>query len=334
LGGKVTDPTKAAIPGATVTVTSVETGVKQTTRTDGSGNWLIQSLNPGHYAFQVNAAGFKQARHLPVELQVADQKIFDIGLQVGGGVETVNVDAEAPLIDTSAAVSGTVITTKELEDLPTQSHSPTLLAGLTPGGVVGNGYGGAPHLWSNIGDSQVQVNGTGSVNGTGAQNNNYAVQYTLDGSYDSNASGQVAFVPPQDAVAEFRVQSNAYDASIGRQSGATLNMVLKTGTKAFHGNLYEYNQNNLLNARIWGSPSGSPAVHFNEYGGTVGGPVWIPKLYDGRQKKSFFFFSYDGIRNNAPVNTGYMWLPSAAERTGDFSQSFQVTNGTKYPITV
>ena len=292
----------------------------------------MKFLNPGHYTFSVNARGFKIAAHEPLELQVGDQKTADVQLEIGSVTETVNVTSEAPLIDTTAAVSGTVITTKELEDLPTQSHSPTLLVAETPGAVIGTGYGGAPHLWSNISDSQVQVNGTGSVNGSGAQNNNKAVQYTLDGSYDSNGSGQIAFVPPEDSVAEFRVQTNAYDASIGRQTSATLNIVTKNGTKDFHGSVYEYNQNNTLNAHIWGALPGVavPAVHYNEYGATIGGPVWIPKLYDGRKKKTFFFYSYDGIRNNAPVNTGYMSLPTMAERQGDFSQSCQVTSGVIY----
>ena len=336
IGGKVTDRDNAIVPGAAVTVTSVETGGIQTTSTNNAGEWRVQSLNPGHYTFEVKAPGFKAASHEAIELQVGDQKTSDVQLQIGTVTEVVIVTAEAPLIDTTAAVSGTVITTKELEDLPTQSHVPTLLVGLTPGGLVGNGYGGAPHLWSNIGDSQNQVNGSGSVAGSGAQNNNYAVQYQLDGSYDSNVAGQVAFVPPQDSVAEFRVVSNAYDASIGRQSGATLDMVSKSGAKDFHGSLYEYNQNNSLNAHIYGAlPTAPvPAVHYNEYGGTIGGPVWIPKLYDGRRKKTFFFYSYDGIRNNAPVNSGFMSLPTMAERSGDFSQSFQVTSGVKYAAVI
>jgi hypothetical protein len=329
LGGRVTDSSNAVVPGAVVTVTSVETGVAQTTTTNNAGEWRVQSLNPGHYTYSVQAAGFKILAHAAIELQVGDEKTSDAQLQIGTVNETVNVSAEAPLIDTTSAVSGTVITTKELEDLPTQSHVATLLTGLTPGAVIGNGYGGAPHLWSNIGDSQEQVNGTGSVAGSGAQNNNNSVQYTLDGSYDSTSSGQISFVPPQDAIAEFRVQENAYDASIGRQSGATLNMVLKSGTKDFHGSFYEYNQNNSLNAYVWGSTTRT-AVHYNEYGGTIGGPVRIPHLYDGRARKTFFFYSYDGIRNNAPVNTGYMTLPSQAERNGDFSKTCQVTSGIIY----
>jgi hypothetical protein len=328
LAGKVTDPTNAVVVGATVTVTSVETGVIQTATTNRAGEWRVQYLNPGHYTFEVNSPGFKGAQHEAIELQVSDQKTADVQLEIGAVAETVNVGAEAPLIDTDAAVSGTVITTQELEELPSQSQVPTLLAGLTPGVVVGNGVAGSIYLWSNNGASQIQANGSGSVAGSGAQNSNQAVQYRLDGAYDSSSGGTIAFIPPQDAIAEFRVTSNAYDASIGRQSGATLDMVSKTGTKDFHGSLYEYNQNNFLNAHIWGG--NLLAVHTNQYGGTIGGPVWIPHVYDGRKRKTFFFFSYTGIHNNAPVNQGFMTVPSLLERQGDFSQTCQVTNGIIY----
>src|ERR1035437_6620739 len=328
LAGKVTDPQNAVVVGATVTVISVETGVVQTATTNQAGEWRVQFLNPGHYLFVVNSAGFKKAQHDAIELQVGDLKTADVQLQIGAVAETVNVGTDAPLIDTDAAVSGTVITTKELEELPSQSQVPTLLAGLTPGVVVGNGVAGAVYLWSNNGASQIQDNGSGSVAGSGAQNSNAATQYRLDGAYDSSSGGTIGFIPPQDSIAEFRVTSNAYDASIGRQSGATIDMVSKTGTKDFHGSLYEYNQNNLLNARVWGA--GLAPQHLNQYGGTIGGPVWIPHVYDGRKRKTFFFFSYSGIRNNAPVNQGFLTVPSALERTGDFSQTCQVTNGIIY----
>ncbi len=328
LAGKVTDPSNASVAGASVTVTSVETGVVQTATTNRAGEWQVQALNPGHYTFEVNATGFKVTRHDAIELQVDDKKTADVHLQVGSVSETVSVASEAPLIDTDAAVSGTVITTKELEELPSQSQVPTLLAGLTPGVVVGNGVSGGVYLWSTNGASQIQDNGSGSVAGSGAQNSNYAQQYRLDGAYDSSSGGTIAFIPPQDAISEFRVTSNAYDASIGRQSGATLDMVSKTGTKDFHGSLYEYNQNNFLNAHIWGG--NLQAVHTNQYGGTIGGPVWLPLLYDGRKRKTFFFFSYTGIHNNAPVNQGFMSVPSALERQGDFSQTCFVNSGIIY----
>jgi hypothetical protein len=297
---------------------SDNTGVSQTTTTDSAGGWMVQYLIPGHYHFKVSAPGFKTTDRTSIELQVGDRKFVDVMLQVGGEVETVTVQATTPLIDTSAAVSGTVVTTKQLEELPSQSNSPTLLAGLTPGVIVGNSTGTAAHLWSNISASALTVNGVSSTRG---------INYQLDGGTDANQAGQVSFIPPMDAVGEFRVTTDAYDASIGRQTGATINMQFKSGAEKFHGSLYEYNQNNTLNARTYNGARA--AVHYNEYGGTVGGPVWIPKLYDGRLKKTFFFYNFDGIHNNAPGNSGTMSLPNTMEKQGDFSHSFTtVTTGT------
>jgi hypothetical protein len=326
LAGRVTDKKNAVVVGATVTVTSVETGVVQTTTTNQSGEWLVEALNPGHYWFEVSAPGFKNTKHEAIELQVGDQKAVDVQLLIGAVTQTVTVFAETPLIDTTAAVSGTVITTKELEELPSLDQVPTLLAGLTPGSVVGSGSSGAIYLWSNIGASQIQNDGGGSTAGGGATGR--AIQYQLDGAYDSNSNGEITYIPPQDAISEFRMVTNAYDASVGRQSSTTLNMVTKTGTKDFHGTLYEYNQTSLGDARIWNGGPQTP--HTNQFGATVGGPVWLPHLYNGRNKKTFFFFSFADIHNEAPVNAGYMNVPSALERKGDFSQTCQVTSGIVY----
>jgi hypothetical protein len=334
LGGRVTDPNGAVIQKAFVVVTSDATGVVLSTVTNNTGDWRIQSLNPGAYHFDVSAKGFKKEEHSSVELQIGESKFVDVQMTVGLQTETISVEATNPLIDMTASVSGGVLTTKEFEEFPSQSNVPTMLAGLVPGVVVGGATGASVgHLWSNASDSNIMANAAGS--GTQATN------YTLDGGTDTNQSGQVAFVPPMDSVAEIRVITNAYDASIGRQSGATINMASKTGSKEFHGTLYEMNQNNTLNARYSlakGSNGVVSPVHYNEYGGVIGGPVWLPKLYDGRNKKTFFFFSYDGIKNKAPGSTGTMSLPTALEKQGDFSQSFTtVTTGgvtTRYPFQI
>ena len=324
LGGKVTDPHRAVIQKATVVVTNQETGVVETTTTNSAGDWRVQFLIPGHYTFEVTAPGFKSVQQ-KLELQVGDQKIVDEQLPIGDRNEVVNVDDTTPLIDPTAAVSGTVISQAELEELPSQSNSPTMLVGLLSQANVSSGVSGGIHLWSNQGLSGTTINAAGS----GAQ----AVNYTIDGGTDTNQGGQVAFEPPSDAVKEFRVSTNAYDASIGRQSGGTIGLSVKNGTDHFHGTLYEMNQNNFLNATTAGIPL---PVHYNEWGVTIGGPIWIPKLLDGRAKKTFFFFSYDAIHNNAPANQGYMSLPTMLERQGDFSQSLatQTINGVTTSATV
>lgn len=329
LGGKVFDAQGAAINGATVTVTAEATNVTQTTTTNGTGNWQVQYLVPGSYHFQVVAPGFKKMNRAGIELQIGDQKFIDITLGVGSATEEVTVEATTPLIDTTAAVSGTVITTDHLQELPSQSSVATLLVGLTPGAIVTASKNSAVRLWSNSSASNMRVNGSG----WGQQSMNY----TLDGATNTNDGGQVAFVPPMEALSEFKVVTNAYDASLGSHTGATVNMSLKSGTRKFHGSVYEKNQNNTLNANYYENKANNapvPPMHSNEWGGTFGGPVLIPKVYDGRKKQTFFFFTYDGIRNNTPGTRGFMSLPTMLERTGDFSQSFTTSNGKRYPITI
>lgn len=338
VGGRVTDPSAAAIVGAKVTVSSVETGAQVSTSTGKTGDWRVQFLPPGHYAFRVEAPGFKVLVHEPFELQVADQKFVDAQLEVGQTSETITVTAATPLIDTTAAVSGMVVEEQQLQDTPDQSHVPTMLAGLTTGAVVSPPTGASTaHLWSNISASNFSVNGDGNATGQGYN----GINYTVDGGNDRMSNGEVAFIPPMDAIQEFRVTTNAYDASIGETGTATLNMQMKTGSKDLHGTLYEYNQNNFLNANTynaWRTNAKIPPVHVNEWGAAVGGPVWLPHLLNGRKKKTFFFYSYDGIRNTAPATQGTMSLPTMAERSGDFSSSFTTTttNGIKttYPYAI
>jgi len=139
LGGRVTDPSGAVIQRATITVTADATGVVQTAPTNDAGDWRIQYLLPGVYHFEMSASGFKSAKYKGIELQVNDQKTMDTQLQVGTQTESISVTATTPLIDTTSAVSGTVITSNEMMQLPTLSNAPTMLIGLTPGATSGNG---------------------------------------------------------------------------------------------------------------------------------------------------------------------------------------------------
>ena len=242
-------------------------------------------------------------------------KQFDIQMAVGSESQTVTVTSETPLIDTTAATSGTVITQRELDDLPSQSHVPTLFALLTPGVVQHDQGSNVVRGWSNDGASQVTVNG--------GRNDTASNNFQLDGMPNAKTGGDIAFIPPMDSVQEFRVQTNAYDASIGRQAGATINMETRSGGKQYHGVLYEYNQNNFLNANLYQNNLigvKTPPVHFNQFGGTFGGPVRLPKVYNGAGR-TFFFFSFDKTINTNPLPST-LSVPTALERKGDFSQSF------------
>ncbi len=335
LGGKVFDQQHRVVQNAVVTVTSDDTGVHWTAKTNAAGDWSVTALITGGYHFDVAAPGFQTLQYPSFELNMATVKDFDVVLEVGSPTSSITVQAVAPLIDTTAGVSGTILESRDIEQLPTLTNSANEYALLTPGVVyagISNPQG--VYLWSNNGLSGFTVNGSGS--GTNA------VNYVVDGGTDTWAgasSGEMAFIPPLDAVQEVRMTTNAYDASIGRTAAGTLNLTLKAGTKNFHGDLYEINKNNFANANYYGYGAKGvqvPVVRHNEYGGTVGGPVWIPKLYHGRSRGTFFFFSYDGIRDVSPYATGFMNVPTAQERTGDFSQSYttETVNGvvTQFPV--
>jgi hypothetical protein len=332
LGGRVTDAQGAIIPKATVAVTADETGVVQTTSTNSAGDWVVLTLLPGHYHFQVKAPGFKTEERTSIELQVGDKKYVDTQMQVGTVSQSVTVETTTPLIDLTSSASGSVITLAELEEIPTQSNAPTMDVAVLPGVTIGLGVGGGTYLWSNSGLSGTTVNGAGG--GLAG-----AIAYTLDGgSVNYNSSNdRLAFEPPMDAVNEMKMVTNGYDASLGRGSAATEMLSLKSGAEKFHGDLYETNQGTYLNANTFQNDALTPTApqpptHVNEWGGSAGGPVWIPKLYDGRRKKTFFYFSYAGIRNIGNEDFGLATVPSLLERKGDFSQSTVKVSGVTYPV--
>src|SRR5579872_2062483 len=320
IGGRVMDPQGALVPNASVAVTNEDNDVSQTTRTNSKGVWILEFLLPGHYRFTVMAPGFTTQEHKGITLQAADNKQFDTQLQVGATVQTVEVLAGTPLIDTTSATSGTVITHEEIWEMPSSSHVVTLLPTFSPGVVAQDQNANVAHLWS--------YNAASQFTADGGRNNVWSNSFQLDGAPDVKAGGDIGFIPPMDSVQEFRVQTNAYDASIGRQAGSTINIQTKSGGKDYHGLLYEFNQNSAMNANLFQTNligGAVPPVHFNEYGGNFGGPVWIPKLYNGKQR-TFFFVSWDDTHNLNPLGSASVALPTAVERTGDFSQSYTTQN--------
>ncbi|MFB3829750.1 MAG: TonB-dependent receptor domain-containing protein [Bryobacteraceae bacterium] len=331
LAGRVTDSQGAAVPEATVVVVSDDTGVKHQTQTNMQGNWGVQFLLPGRYRFSVTAAGFKTAHRTGITLQVSDNKLIDVQLEVGVVTESVEVTAEAPLIDTTSATSGTVIAENYMAEMPTLSHVPTLFASMSPGVIAQDQNNNIVRMWSVLGASQYLADG-----GRDVRSNNFQ----LDGMPNVKSGGYISFIPPMDSLQEFRVQTNAYDATIGRQAGSTMNMATKSGTKDLHGSVYWFNQSNFLNAKLFQTNLANgklPPVHYNQPGFTAGGPVWIPKLYDGRNK-TFFFLSYDLTKNEDPRPGSTRSVPTDMERRGDFSQSFttQLVGGQlqRFPILV
>jgi hypothetical protein len=331
LSGRVLDAQGSVVPGADVVVTSDDTNVRQDTKTNEQGNWIVKFLIPGRYSVQVTATGFKQMERHGIVLQTSDNKQFDTTLEVGATSTQVEVTAEVPLIDTTAATSGTVIAQDQILEMPSQSRVLTVLATLSPGVFQQDQNNNTAHLWSHDAASQLVVDG--------GRNNTRSNNFELNGMPNLKTGGQAGFMPAPDAIQEFRVVMNAYDSSIGRQAGGTIQMTMKSGTAKLHGSLYEFNQTNVLNANTFQSNLAGQAkapIHYNEYGGTVGGPVFIPKVYHGQQK-TFFFFAYDGTRNQDPrFSTRSVFTD--LERKGDFSQSYTstVTNGvrTRVPLQI
>jgi hypothetical protein len=198
------------VPGAEVTVVAEDSGVKQQTTTNELGNWAVRFLIPGHYSFTVKAQGFQQVENKGIELQTSDNKLVDVRLQLGSTSTQISVEASAVLIDTTSASSGTVINQQEITEMPSMSRVTTLLATLSPGVMQQDQNNNTAHLWSHDAASQFTVDG--------GRNNARSNNFELDGMPNLKSGGQAAFIPPPDAVSEFRVQMNAYDASIGRQA--------------------------------------------------------------------------------------------------------------------
>jgi len=329
LEGRVTDPQGALIPGASITVIAEATGVKQTTTSNEQGSWTVRFLNPGTYRLTVSAFGFKTANRTGVVLQTSDIKQVDTALEVGQLTETVTVNAEVALIDTSSATAGTVVEQEAITEIPVMSRIPFQLATLSPGVQALDQNNNVAMMWSKNAASEIRVNGG---------RDNRSNEFLLDGMPNQNGD-KVAYIPPADAVAEFRIMTNAYDAQYGRQAGATLNVTVKSGTNSYHGNLYEFNRNDAYGANTFqANRSGQPKspTRYNLYGGTFGGPVRVPWLYNGTTK-TFFFVTWEGIRNQDP-RAGIRSVPTAEERQGDFTNSWttQTIGGNRVviPITI
>jgi hypothetical protein len=316
LAGTVTDPQGALVPGANVEAKNMQTNVVSTTVTSGAGVYSISALNPGQYEITVSAAGFKSSVQSNVELRVGARRQLDFKLEVGAVSETVEVTGEAPLLETGTASQGTVIAQAQISNLPVLNNNVMTLMKFTAGAVATGGLTTDTSTpWSSGALSNYNVNGSDGFN----------AEYMLDGAPNSNQEqlnwrgpNMISVVPPSDAVGEFKVQTNTYDAEYGRSGGGLVNVSLKSGTNEFHGSLYEIVRNDIFNANSstnksrLPTPLDRPPVRWNQPGGSVTGPVIKDKL--------FFMFSYEAIRQRipSPVN---MVVPTLLEREGDFSKT-------------
>ncbi|HUS07594.1 MAG TPA: TonB-dependent receptor, partial [Bryobacteraceae bacterium] len=311
--GIVMDSSQAAIPDVDVTITHASTNISFRTTTTSAGAYTFALVQPGTYRLEAKKAGFKGVVEEQVVVQTGASAGRNIVLSVGEVQQSVEVQATAPLLNTTTADQGQVITQAQIQELPMQGRSPYALARLAPG-VVPAGFLNDLKPYDVGGNSFVSISGS----------RRYSVEFALNGVPNSAPgalfSGFLAYTPPADSTQEFRVVTNGFDAQYGHNGAGVISVTTKSGTNAYHGSLYEYLQNDKLNGNSFFNnlnKARRPPVRYNQYGGGIGGPVMVPRIYNGKNK-AFFFFSYEGIRNSAP-GSQYATVPTEAMRGGDFS---------------
>jgi hypothetical protein len=324
INGRVIDPTGAAIAGVDVRAVNQQTGVAATAKTNELGNYSIPFLVPGTYKLSADFTGFKKSEHPAVEVRVGDVLSVELKLEIGASTETVEVKGGTPLIEASNVTLGQVIGEKQIQDLPIQAGNANELVLLTPGVVNSTNLRQRKSSF-NSASSQFTTNG----------NALYANEYTIDGVPDTFFNGGsnplIAFQLPENSVSEFKVQTSSFDSTTGHTPGAVLNTVTKSGTNQVHGEMHEWMINSRLDASTFfqnASGGAKPAYQDNRYGASLGGPVVLPKIYNGKNK-TFFFFGWEGNQWGKPTaNVGT--VPTAAEKAGDFSALLAL--GSQYQI--
>jgi len=306
--GVVTDPTGAAVPGASVTVTNVDTGITTKTSTDSSGNYGVTPLPVGHYSVTVEAQGFKKSVNSGITLNVQDRIGVNVALEVGQLTETIEVQGAAPTLQTDTSYLGQVVESQKIVDLPLNGRFFTRLAVLTAGTLP------------TVSGARDERTGGFSSNGVRPYQNNYLLDGIDNNSLSEDLTNEASFVygPSPDAISEFKVQTNSMSAEFGRSGGAVMNVTLKSGTNEFHGSAFEFLRNSKLDAKNYFDPPGQPIPPFkqNQFGAAVGGPVELPG-YSGKNR-TFFFTDYQGTRIRVP-HTFLATLAPLPWRTGDFS---------------
>lgn len=317
IAGTILDSSGGAVEGATVTATDTATSAVYTATTGPTGGYRLFDLRVSVYNLSVSAAGFKKFEKTGIAVQVNTTSAVDFTLQPGDVTETLTVVANAPGIQTESSDIGTVVTKRQIEELPLalnstgQSHlrSAESFVFLTPG-TAGPGT-----------NSDSSSSGIFESKLSGGQN--FSTEVILDGASIAHAELGSTFdenAPSVEALNEFKVTTSTISAEFGRTSGGVESFTTKSGTNSFHGAAFDILRNDKMDANSWtnnffGAPK--PRDHQNDFGGSLGGPVWIPKLYNGHDK-TFFFFSWEQYRNNQGTSN-VTTLPTDAERKGDFS---------------
>ncbi len=310
INGTVSDPQGAIIPSAELLLTNTRTGVQLRTRSTEAGLYRFQNVQVGTYTLAASSQGFATKRLDAFTLTVNQAATLDFVLDVGAITETVNVQAAAVQLQSSSAELGQAIEEKQVKDLPLNGRNFTQMMMLQPGVVMVP----PPGTQSMSYTRQIGEGANPSVNGQ----NNRANVYMLDGVSNFETFGNAYAVPPIiDAIQEFKVQSHNDSAEMGMGSGGTVNVVTKSGTNNLNGTVWYFGKNDAFNARQFNQAIVNPFKQ-HQYGATAGGPVVIPKLYNGKNK-TFVFGAFQGFRFGSPARTYYN-VPSEAMLNGDFRE--------------
>ncbi|MBV9608424.1 MAG: carboxypeptidase regulatory-like domain-containing protein, partial [Acidobacteria bacterium] len=300
ISGRVTDESGASVPNVKVNLTNEATGVGRDTNTNESGDYSFLEVPVGDYTLTFDVSGFQKNIRKNVTVQLNQVLTLNTTLKVGTASEVIDVSSEAPLVDTTTTQLGAVVGAGAVSNLPLNARDTYQLLQLQPGV---QGVGGTDLFF---GSNQA---GAVSVNGGRGRANNFSVNGG-DGN-DLFVNGP-AIQPSPDSIQEFRVLTNTFDAEYGRNSGAVINVVTKSGTNNFHGNVYEFFRNKALNAKAYLDPFKADNKQ-NVFGGTFGGPV--------KKDRTFFFGSYEGRRNIQGFSSDPVFVPTAAQRAGNFSDT-------------
>lgn len=306
LTGRVTDPVGQIVIGATVRLVRVETRVESETTSNDAGYYFFPNIQPGNYNIAVSQAGFKAVQRSGINVATADKKRLDIQLELGSVNETITVSGDASQLQLDSAEVASTVTSREYARLPqiqfNRMRSPANFLYLSPG-VHGNiGTNGRETVAAS---NNIRINGSRSTSN----------ELYMDGLPGRTNFNETA--PPVDAVGEFKLQENQLSAEYGNTGSAVVTFTVKSGSNDFHGLIFNILRNEKLDARSFLSPTRS-TIRQNEFGATVGGPLLLPKLYNGKNK-TFFFFAYTGSRKRGLDQTQRLRVPTAAERNGDYS---------------
>lgn len=313
ISGRVLDPQGAAVAGASVTVLDPAKNVTANVKAGSGGEFSFTALQPGNYNLSVESPGFKKLERNAIPLSADDKlAVGDLTMQVGALTETVEVSGQAAMLQSESAERSATINNRQMENIEVNGRNPLDLTKLIPGVVNTSSFqvGGAGGL------SGIQVNG----------NRGTSNQLTINGigNVDTGNNGSQNVTISLDSMAEFKVLTGMYQAEYGRNAGAQISMVTKSGTDQFHGSGYFYHRHEQFNANTWYNNArglGRSLYRYNDPGYTIGGPVFIPKLLPQTKNKLFFFWSQEWQEQLVPNTPRNVTLPTALERNGDFSQS-------------